>query len=86
MTAYSDPGTVTHNGDPHGDPRNLLATVTPNGDAHGDPQNLLAGRPATACEYTELNRQSRNHRPPIQLEGLVRMLWVGQDSSFSLVG
>ena len=52
MTAYSDPRTVNPNGDPHGDPQNLLATVTPNGDAHGDPQNLLAGRPATAFEYT----------------------------------
>ena len=28
-----------------------------------------------------LNRQSRNHRPPIHLEGLVRMSWVGQVNS-----
>ena len=27
------------------------------------------------------NRQSRNHCPPIQLEGLVRMPWIRQDSS-----
>mgnify|MGYP005731228877 CR=1 FL=1 len=28
----------------------------------------------------------RNHRPPIQLEGLVRMTWVGQGNWLGLVG
>ena len=45
-----------------------------------------AWREAEGIISRKLNRQSRNHRPPIQVEGLVKMTWVGLGSSFSLVG
>ena len=51
-----------------------------------DKQGLARPKPILGGWAGGLNRQSRNHRPPIHLEGLVRMTWVGQGNWLGLVG